>query len=89
MAKLLTNGSPILTHILILRKISSKLHTVKLYTVELHTIKSHTVKSHTVKSQTIKLHTIKSHIYHESHNYNVDLKYILGLKAILYNGMNG
>ena len=66
-----------------LHLISSKLHTVKLHTVKLHTMKLHTVKLHTVK-----LHTVKSRIDYESHNYNVDLKYILGLKAIFYNGMN-
>ena len=83
MARLQTDGSYILTEILILCVMAILAHHAKL-----HTAKSHTVIYHTVKWQTIKSHIVKSHIHYDYHNYNDALKWILGLKAIFYNGMN-
>jgi hypothetical protein len=35
-----------------------------------------------------KSHSIKSHIHYECHHHNIDLKQIMELKAMIYNGMN-
>jgi len=47
-------------------------------------ILTHILILHLISS---KLYTIKSHIDCDSHNYNVDLKYILGSKAKYHNCM--